>query len=123
MTSNQHEDDVGDAPAHAGHDRRKYVRIPLDVARPRDSYSIRLDRRGDGVSLGTTDATGMILGHRPRNRASRRHRPSRAGIDAALVGDAAEAAIVHAVSRRRPLVATFSDPAGNVLGVRQLGPR
>ena len=137
MTNNQQADDGGGdgAPRHMfGHGRLSYVQIPaLDVRASARFYESVFDwkSRGDGVNhLSFTDATGDMIGAWVTGRAISREPGVLPyfyvhGIHAALERVAASGgAIVKPPYPEGDLwVATFSDPAGNVLGVWQLGPR
>ena len=136
MTSSQHGDDVGGgAPRHMfGHGRLSYVQIPaLDVRASARFYEsvFAWKSRGDGTNhLSFTDATGDMIGAWVTGRAISREPGVLPyiyvhGIDAALEQvTASGGAVVKPPYPEGDLwVATFSDPAGNVLGVWQLAPR
>ena len=137
MTSNQHADDVGGGGATRhmfGHGRLSYVQIPaLDVRASARFYERVFDwkSRGDGANhLSFTDATGDMIGAWVTGRAISREPGVLPyiyvhGIDAVLerVTASGGAIVKLSYSEGELWVAIFSDPAGNVLGVWQLGPR
>jgi predicted enzyme related to lactoylglutathione lyase len=125
---------TGDNAHLFGHGRLSYVQIPaLDVRVSAAFYEkvFGWNVRGDGTEhLGFTDATGDMIGAWVTSRD-----PSREpgvllyiyvhGIDNALEQvTASDGEIVEAPYPEGDLwVATFRDPAGNVIGVWQQGPR
>ena len=127
--------DSGGEPAHLfGHGRLSYIQIPaIDVRESARFYQTVFgwESRGDGDNhLGFHDATGNMTGAWITGRAIAREPGVLPyiyvhSIDAALERIAAGGGeIVKPPYPEGDLwVATFRDPAGNVIGVWQRGPR
>ena len=137
MTNNQQADDGGGdgAPRHMfGHGRLSYVQVPaLDVRASARFYESVFDwkSRGDGENhLSFTDATGDMIGAWVTGRAISREPGVLPyiyvhGIDGIVERIKANGGeIVKSPYAEGDLwVATFRDPAGNVIGIWQHGPR
>ena len=137
MTKNSQEENAagGSGSRHMfGHGRLSYVQIPaLDVRASATFYRdvFGWQSRGDGAThLSFTDTTGDMIGAWVTGRAISTEPGVLPyiyvhGIDAVLDKvTASGGAIVTAPYPEGDLwVATFRDPAGNVIGVWQLGPR
>lgn len=119
-----------------GHGRISYIQIPaLDVQASGAFYAKALgwEVRGDGTEtahLGFTDATGDFIGAWVTGRAISTE-PGVIpyiyvhGIDAALqrIKESGGEVVSAPFAEGELWVATFRDPAGNVIGVWQAGPR
>ena len=117
-----------------GNGRLSYVQIPaVNVRESAEFYARAFGwnvRSGTDHHLSFTDATGDMIGAWVTGRAASREPGVLPyiyvhGIDAAIVRlTAAGGAVVTSPYREGDLwVATFRDPAGNVIGIWQLGPR
>ena len=122
------------SPHLFGHGRLSYIQIPaVDVRASAEFYEVVFGwkRRGDGTRhLSFSDATGDMIGAWVTDREISQEPGVLPyiyvhGIDAILAKVAANnGAIVKEPYAEGDLwVATFRDPAGNVIGVWQQGPR
>jgi len=117
-----------------GNGRLSYIQIPaVNVRESAEFYARAFDwivRSGNDHHLSFTDATGDMIGAWVTGRASSLEPGVLPyiyvhGIDAAIVRLTAAGGVV--VTPPYPegdlWVATFRDPAGNVVGIWQMGPR
>jgi|SRR5215813_831513 len=134
MKNNQSKTDASRADHLFGHGRLSYIQIPADdVATSANFYKVVFGwqvREGTKDHVGFTDATGDMIGAWITGLTASREPGVLPyiyvhGIDAIL--DRVTANDGRVVKPPYPegdlWVATFSDPAGNVIGVWQQGPR